>query len=483
MTQRLLPQSPAAARGGCAGRRDVMDRRPGEARLAPDESRAGSSRQRVAATYARLDELARGQRRQPPKPQTLARMRALVRALGDPQRSYPSIHVTGTNGKGSTAMMIAGLLSSDGWRVGGYTSPHLHDLTERVAIDGRALPGPMFAGAVERVLTVAQRVAITPTWFEAITAAALCVFAEQAVDVAVIEVGRLGRWDATNVVDGAVAVITNVELDHTDVAGPSRDAIAHHKAGIVKPGCTLVLGEPDPSLREQFVAEQPGRLLTLGEELAVHRRRVDQGGSLVDLQTPWGVHRDVRVGMLGEHQCRNALLAVAAVEAFTGAALATGASAVLSRTQLPGRLQTIHSEPLVLVDGAHNPAAAAALRKVLDESFGTPAPRILLYGTLAERDPALFLHALRIGKFDAAVTTEPPSPRAASPIAVGAAILAAHVTSHVVTPVARALSTAQTLAGRSGLVVATGSIYLAAALATMPRIEACPPPSPELSEV
>ena len=161
-----------------------------------------------------------------------------------------------------------------------------------------------------------------------------------------IEVGKLGRWDATNVIDGEMAVITNVELDHTDVAGRSRQAIARHKAGIVRPGATLVLGEPDPLLRAPFVAEHPGRLLTLGEELAVLRYRADRRGSLVDLETPWGMHRDVRVGMLGTHQCRNALLGVAAVEAFTGVPVAAAAAgAALSRIQLPGRIQIVYGEP------------------------------------------------------------------------------------------------------------------------------------------
>ena len=261
-----------------------------------------------------------------------------------------------------------------------------------------------------------------------------------------------------------------MELDHTDVAGSSRDAIARHKAGIVKPGCTLVLGEPDRSLREAFLAEHPGRVLTLGEELAVHRRRADRRGSLVDLRTPWGMHRDVRVGMLGGHQCRNALLAVAAVEAFTGAPLpAAAASASLSQIQLTGRIQIVDGEPLVLVDGAHNPAAAAALRVVLDESFPAVGPRVLLYGAGAGRDPAPFLRALRAGEFDAVVITEPPSTRAAPPIALRAALTAARVPTHVVTPVARALGTARTLAGPSGLVVATGSMYLAAAVASTPR--------------
>ena len=408
-------------------------------------------------------------------------MRALVAALGDPQRTYPSIHVTGTNGKGSTAMMIAALLASDGRQVGLYTSPHLHDVTERVVIGRAPVSKAAFATAVERALAAAQTVAMTPTWFEAITAAALWMFAEQAVDVAVIEVGRLGRWDATNVVDGEVAVVTNVELDHTDVAGPSRQAVARQKAGIVRPGATLVLGEPDPSLREPFLAEHPGRLLTLSEELALRRRRADRGGSLVDLKTPWGTHRDVRVGMLGAHQCRNALLAVAAVEAFTGGGLTAAAGAVLGRVQLPGRIQTVHTAPLVLVDGAHNPAAAAALRAVLDESVPALGRRILLYGALAERDPTPFLRALRIGEFDAAVVTEPPSRRAATANALRAAVAAAHVPTEVVTPVARALGIAQALAGSSGLVVATGSLCLAAALANRPRAEAPSRPSPELA--
>ena len=480
MTERT-PRQPPARRGDRTASRGAIARRRSGMGLARGQSRGGATPQRVAAAYAGLDELARRQRREPPGPLTLARMRALVGALGDPQRRYPSIHVTGTNGKGSAATMIAALLSSDGRRVGRYTSPHLHDLTERVVIGRAPVSAPAFAIAVERVLAAAQDVAITPTWFEAITAAALWIFAEQSVDVAVIEVGRLGRWDATNVVDGEVAVITNVELDHTDVAGHSRYAIARQKAGIIRPGCTLVLGEPDPSLRKPFVAEHPGRLLTLGEELAVRRRRTDRHGSLVDLETPRGLHRDVRVGMRGAHQCRNALLAVAAVEAFTGTALApAAASAVLSRTQLPGRIQTVHGEPLILVDGAHNPAAAAALRAVLDESFPTLGPRILLYGALAERDPRPFLRALRVGEFDAAVITEPPSIRAVPPIALRAAINA-HVPTHVVTPVGRALGTAQTLAGRSGLVVATGSLYLAAALTSMPGAEASPRPVPELS--
>ena len=400
-------------------------------------------------------------------------MRALVRALGDPQRSYPSIHITGTNGKGSTATMIAALLSGDGRRVGLYTSPHVHDLTERVVVGRAPVSESTLATGVERVLAAARDIAVTPTWFEAITAAALWIFAEQAVEVAVIEVGRLGRWDATNVVDGEVAVITNVELDHTDVAGPSRQAIARQKAGIVRPGATLVLGEPDPSLRAPFVAEHPGRLLTLGEELAVRRCRADRRGSLVDLETPWGMHRDVRIGMLGTHQCRNALLAVAAVEAFTGAALAAGAAgAALSRIQLPGRIQIVDGEPLVLVDGAHNPAAAAALRDVLDESCPAPGPRILLYGALAGRDPAPFLDALRTDEFDAVVITEPRSPRAAPPTGPRAALTAAQVPTHVVTPVTRALGTAQKLAGPAGLVVATGSLYLAAALTSTPGADA-----------
>ena len=392
---------------------------------------------------------------------TIERMARLVDALGRPQRAYPVIHLTGTNGKGSTAAMTASLLHGRGLRVGTYTSPHITRLAERVAIDGEPVADEDLARAVGQVRQAAARAGVTPSWFEAVTAAGLWLLADAGIDVAVIEVGMLGRWDATNVADGTVAVITNVQLDHTDVAGPTRAAIAAEKAGIIKPGATLILGEKDPELRPIFEARRPARILTAGQEMTWRNRRLTPAGSLVDLVNPWGIRAGMAVGMIGAHQCDNALLALTAAEAFTGAPIpAALVDAALGSTHVPGRLEIVGASPVVALDGAHNPAGAAALRRAIEENFGFLTPRILLCGTLAGRDPVEFLDQVGVRSADLVVTTEPASPRA-----MPADVLAKEVRGFgvPVTPVprpAQALSAAVTAAGRTGLVVATGSLYL-----------------------
>jgi dihydrofolate synthase / folylpolyglutamate synthase len=396
---------------------------------------------------------------------TLERMGRLVDAMGSPQRAYPVIHLTGTNGKGSTTAMTAALLRGLGLRVGTYTSPHITRLAERVAIDGEPVADEDLARAVSQVRQAAARAGVTPSWFEAVTAAGLWLLAEAGIDVAVIEVGMLGRWDATNVADGTVAVITNVQLDHTDVAGPTRAAIAAEKAGIIKPGATLVLGERDPGLRAIFEARRPARILAASQEMTWRNRRLTPAGSLVDLVSPWGIRAGMAVGMIGAHQCDNALLALTAAEAFTGAPIpAASVTAALSSTHVPGRLEVVGASPVVALDGAHNPAGAAALRRAIDENFGSLTPRILLCGTLAGRDPVEFLDQVGVRSADLVVTTEPASPRA-----MPADVLAREVRSFGVpaTPVprpAQALSAAVTAAGRTGIVVAAGSLHLIAPL-------------------
>jgi dihydrofolate synthase / folylpolyglutamate synthase len=366
---------------------------------------------------------------------TLERMARLAGALGDPQRACPVIHLTGTNGKGSTAAMTAALLRGQGLKVGTYTSPHITRLAERVTIDGEPVADDDLARAVGEVRRAAVRAGVTPSWFEAVTAVAFWLLAAAQVDVAVIEVGMLGRWDAANVADGDVAVITNVQLDHTDVAGPTRAAIAAEKAGIIKPGATLVLGETDPALRAFFEARQPGRILTAGREMSWRNRRVTPAGSVADLTTPWGTRTGITVGMPGAHQCDNALLALTAAEAFTGAPIGAAAvTAALSAAHVPGRFEIVGASPVVVLDGAHNPAAAAALRRTVEEDFGSVTPRVLVFGALAGRDPAAFLEQAGAGSADLVITTEPPSPRA--------------------------LAAARAAAGRRGLVIATGSLHL-----------------------
>jgi dihydrofolate synthase / folylpolyglutamate synthase len=407
---------------------------------------------------------------------TIERMARLIGALGNPQRAYPVIHLTGTNGKGSTAAMTAGLLSGQGLRVGAYTSPHITRLAERITVGGQPVADRDLARAVGQVREAAMRAGVTPSWFEAVTAVGFSLLAEARVDVAVVEVGMLGRWDATNVADGAVAVVTNVQLDHTDVAGPTREAIAAEKAGIIKPGATLILGERDPALRAIFEARRPARILAAGREMSWRNRRATPAGSVVDLVNPWGVRAGIGVGMMGAHQCDNALLALTAAEAFTGATIPVAAvTAALGAAHVPGRFEIVLTSPVVALDGAHNPAGAAALRRTVEESFAAVTPRILLYGALAGRDPVEFLDQVGVRSADLVITTEPPSPRALPADVLARAVRGFAVPVIPVRQPEQALSAAVTAAGRHGLVTATGSLYLmaplrAAALARPARV-------------
>jgi dihydrofolate synthase / folylpolyglutamate synthase len=289
----------------------------------------------------------------------------------------------------------------------------------------------------------------------------LWLLAAARVDVAVIEVGMLGRWDATNVADGDVAVITNVQLDHTEVAGSTRAAIAEEKAGIIKPGATLVLGERDPALRRIFEAREPGQILTAGREMFWRNRRLTRDGSVIDLVNPWGPRTDARIAMIGAHQSDNALLALTAAEAFTGLTIpADDVSAALSAVRVPGRLEIIGSDPVVALDGAHNPAAAAALRQAVEENFASLAPRVLLFGALAGRDPAGFLDQAGVRSADLVITTQTPSPRAV-PADVLAQVARGFGVPVMTVPVAaQALAAARAVAGPRGLVIATGSLSL-----------------------
>ena len=404
---------------------------------------------------------------------TTERIARLAAALGNPQRSYPVIHLTGTNGKGSTTAMIASLLAGQGLRVGTYTSPHLSRIAERITIGGEPAQDRDLAEAIARVAQAAAETGITPSWFEALTAAGLWLLAARSVDVAVVEVGMLGRWDATNIVDGTVAVVTNVQLDHTDVAGPSRAAIAAEKAGIIKPGATLILGEQDPGLRPIFEAQRPARILTAGREMSWHNRRPAPAGSVVDLVNPWGARSGIRVGMTGSHQCDNALLALTAAEAFTGQAIpAASVDTALAGTRVPGRFEIVRTDPVVVLDGAHNPAGAAALRRAVEESFAGITPRILLCGVLAGRDPVEFLDQVGARAADLIVTTEPRSPRALSASVLAEAARSFGVPAAAVSDPGHALAAAMNASGSHGVVVATGSLYLMdplrAAISTRP---------------
>ena len=254
-------------------------------------------------------------------PPTLDRMRELCGLLGDPQTTFPSLHLTGTNGKTSTARILTRLLEVAGLTVGTYTSPHLEAITERISRNDEPISQEEFASAIEGVAGVADLMSARPSHFEVLTAAAFRWFADVAVHAAVVEVGLLGTWDATNVIDGQVAVVTNVGADHLDYVDGSIERIAEEKAGIVKPGRIFLCGETSPDLLPFFESTPAEATWWRGEDFAVVDNLLAVGGRLVTLRTPTSMYEDVFLRLHGAYQAENASIALAACEAFLGGPL------------------------------------------------------------------------------------------------------------------------------------------------------------------
>ncbi|MGH9077352.1 MAG: bifunctional folylpolyglutamate synthase/dihydrofolate synthase [Acidimicrobiales bacterium] len=397
----------------------------------------------------------------------LSTMRRLVDVLGDPQAAMPVLHVTGTNGKTSVARALTRLLVAKGLSVGTFTSPHLERINERISVDGQPIVDRDLAEALAGVAAVEGLAGGSrPTWFELLAAAAFRWFADRPVDVAVVEVGLGGRFDATNVADGTVAVVTNIGLDHLEFLGPDRASVAAEKAGIVKPGATLVLGEGDPALYPVFAAEGPAELWLAGRDYQVVGNQLAVGGRLLDVVTPGARYPAVFLRLHGAHQGTNFAAAVAAAEAFFGApveaSLVAEAAATLSS---PGRLEVVHQRPLVVLDGAKNLDGARAATAALDD-FGEVESRILVVGMLAGKDAAEMLHALGAAKAALVVTCPPPSPRAQSAATVAAAAASVGARAVEAPSVADAVDVALGAAGPDDLVLVTGSLYVVGAART-----------------
>jgi dihydrofolate synthase / folylpolyglutamate synthase len=324
---------------------------------------------------------------------TLERIRDLVDILGSPHRAYPVIHVTGTNGKTSTARMIDALLRERGLRVGMYTSPELHSMRERISVDGAPVTEERFAELYDDTAAFAEMIDarhdVKISFFEMLTAMAFSAFADAPVDVAVIEVGMGGAWDATNVADGVVAVVTPIGLDHTPMLGDSIEAIAAEKAGIIKPGSIGVVAQQPVEAAEVLMrhATEVGAIIAReGIEFGVLQRELAVGGQQVRLQGLHGTYDDLFLPLFGDYQAGNAACALAAVEAFASGR-PTGDSveeldiepgqldpalvrAALAGAPSPGRLEVVRTGPTVLVDAAHNPAGMAATVTALNDEFG-----------------------------------------------------------------------------------------------------------------
>ncbi len=338
---------------------------------------------------------------------TMARVERVLELLGDPHRAYRTVHITGTNGKSSTARMVERLVREHGLRTGRFTSPHLTSVTERIAVDGEPLTPERFVEVFEDVapyIGVADRESQEKggprlSFFEVLTVMAFAAFADAPVDIAIIEVGMGGTWDSTNVVDGEVAVITPVAMDHERWLGSTIEEIATEKSGIIKKDAVAVIAEQPDAALEPILARARtvnAHLIREGIDLAVADRRIAVGGQLVDLRTPAGVYTEIFLPLHGAHQAHNALLALAATEALLSGGRALGAEVVeaaFADVDAPGRLELVRSSPTVLVDVAHNPAGAEALVEALGESFNLERV-VAVVAVMADKDSEGFLSVL-----------------------------------------------------------------------------------------
>ena len=325
---------------------------------------------------------------------SLDRIREFTNLLGNPEKSYPVVHLTGTNGKTSTARMIETFLLTMGLRTGRFTSPHLERMSERIVLDGEPLSDEAFVAAFNDVAPYTHLVDSSQefplSFFETMVGMAFAAFADAPVDAAVVEVGMGGAWDATNVADASVAVILPISVDHAAYLGDTPVAIAVEKAGIIKAGATVIVAEQRPEVQDVLIAragEVGATLLVEGQDFGVEQRVAAVGGQVVTLRGLRATYDDVFLPLYGAHQSQNAVVALAAVEAFAGLeplahdlvleAFATATS--------PGRLEVVRRSPTIVLDAAHNPHGAAATAEALDDSFAF-SPLIGVMAVMADKD-------------------------------------------------------------------------------------------------
>ncbi|TDD83712.1 bifunctional folylpolyglutamate synthase/dihydrofolate synthase [Actinomadura darangshiensis] len=442
---------------------------------------------------------------------TLDRIADLVDVLGEPHRAYPVIHIAGTNGKSSTARLIEALLRERGLRTGLYTSPEMTTLRERIAIDGEPLSEERFVEAFNDVLPYLQLIdgkhAARLSFFEVLTAMAFAAFADAPVDVAVVETGMGGVWDATNVADGAVAVITPIGLDHTRYLGDTLEQIAGEKAGIIKPGSVAVVAQQPVEAAEVLlrrIVETGAAVAREGIEFGVLGRDVAVGGQQLSLRGLHGVYDEVFLPLFGDHQASNAATALAAVEAFASGAPTRGEPNLEAATRVapgesylggdegqldpalvrsgfaksasPGRLEVARTSPTVLLDSAHNPAGMAASVATITESFGFTR----LAGVLAiaaDKDVAGVLDQLE-PVLEELVVTRNSSPRSMPPEELAELAESVfgpervHVAPRLDDAIDRAIGLAEETGEYRGAgVLITGSVVTAGDARTLLRVE------------
>ncbi|MDQ3708728.1 MAG: bifunctional folylpolyglutamate synthase/dihydrofolate synthase [Actinomycetota bacterium] len=397
----------------------------------------------------------------------LSRIAAVCASLGQPQQRYPAVHITGTNGKTSLARMVTSLLRAHGARVGTYTSPHLQDVRERLCLDAAPISRADFVATLEMVRphlrAVEERRGEMVTFFETLTAMACLAFAKARVDAGVFEVGMGGRLDATNLVDGRVAVINGVALDHPEL-GATVEAVAREKAGIIKDGAAVVSAVQVPAAAHviaEVTAERGATLRLAGRDFGVVSRTATAGGQDLVLRRAAGHMVAAHLPLHGAHQAANAACALAAAESFLGPGELEDhrIRAGFAQVRSPGRLEVFALPGVapVVLDGAHNPAGAHSLAAALRSDFGGRR-RIVVLGVLGDKDvEAIVAEILSVA--DEVVVTQPSCGRAAPPDRLAKAALLQGRTVVPVDDVSTALATARGMAEPDDLVVVTGSLY------------------------
>ena len=402
---------------------------------------------------------------------TLGPITALMDRLGHPELGFPSIHVGGTSGKGSTATFIANILRAAGYRVGLFTKPHLSSVRERFVIDGNLIPAQDMLEVLDRL---GANEVDKPTWFELMTALAFQYFKDQRVDLGVIEVGLGGSYDATNVLQPEVSVLTNVGLDHTDILGDTVEEIASDKVGIIKPCKWVVSGVTQPSVME--IVEQKSqavgaKLRLLGRDFNYENLNLTEQGSHFDFRMADQNYKRMEVKMLGQHQVLNATLACAAARTLSDVGYRLDEAAIrkgLAQTQVPGRMEIVAYNPIIMLDAAHSPPKMTALADALHDLFG--ARRVI--GVLAfsqGHDAQLTFSKLGPRLHTAIFTGFNAMTDYGSRLALPAGDLVTSIAKdfpsieyHIETDPFKAIELAKRLAGPQDLICITGSIFLVA---------------------
>jgi len=399
----------------------------------------------------------------------LGRMRQFVAALGNPERAYPSLHIAGTKGKGSVSALCASALLAAGYKVGLYTSPHLHDYTERIQVNRQPMPHEDLVCCLEEIKPVIESIPKLTT-FEITTALAFVYFQRHKVDAAVIEVGLGGRLDATNVITPRVCVITSISYDHTQILGETLAEIAGEKAGILKDGVPVVVGPQKDEARwviERIAAKRKAPLIEIDRQYSYLAGERSLSGQTLRVRQTGHEDRsiDLSIPLLGMHQVENAATALVAVRTFSERALPVGDEAIRSGfavTSWPGRFEVLQVQPTLVVDSAHNRDSALRLRQALDDYF-PEVPVILVFGASEDKDIEGIFAELN-PRLKSVVVVKSYHPRACEPERLVEIASKYNRPVQVIPDIPEALQEALRLAGTDCLVLATGSIFVVAAV-------------------